>query len=156
MSEGLVKDSMTAPVISISSESGLSDARKIMTEKRVRRLPVVDNDKLVGIVSFTDVLEAKLTAASSLNIWEVSQQVLNMQVKDIMSTDVLSIDQDATIADAARVMLEQKVSGVPVTDNGKLVGIITESDLFRLIALEGRYLSLHHQRFLHAGDAVTA
>jgi len=156
MSEGLVKNSMTAPVISISSDSGLSDARKIMTEKKVRRLPVVDNDKLVGIVSFTDVLEAKLATASSLNVWELSQQVLTMQVKDVMSTEVLSIEQDATIADAARVMLEQKVSGVPITNNGKLVGIITESDLFRLLAFEGRYLSLHHQRFLHSGIAETA
>jgi len=153
MSEGLVKDSMTAPVISISSETALSDARKIMTEKKVRRLPVVDGDKLVGIVSFTDVLEAKLATAESLNIWELSQQVLTMQVKDVMTTEVRSVEQDATISDAARVMLEQKVSGIPVTDNGKLVGMITESDLFRLIALEGRYLSLHHQKFLHAKTA---
>ena len=151
MSEELVKDYMTAPAISISAETGLSDARKIMADKKVRRLPVVENDKLIGIVSFTDVLEAKLSTASSLNIWELSQQVLNLQVKDIMSTDVFSIDQDATISDAARIMLEQKVSGVPVTDNGKLAGIITESDLFRLLAFEGRYLSLHHQRFLHSG-----
>lgn len=153
MSEGLVKNSMTAPVISISSEAGLSEARKIMTDKKVHRLPVVDNDVLVGIVSFKDVLAAKLTTASSLNIWDLSEQVLSLQVKDVMSTEVLSVEQDATISDAAIIMLEQKVSGVPVTDNGKLVGIITESDLFRLIALEGKYLSLHHQRFLK-GDAA--
>ena len=156
MSEGLVKDSMTTHVISISSDTLLSDARKIMTEKKVRRLPVVDNDKLVGIVSFTDVLEAKLATGESLNIWELSQQVLTMQVKDVMTAEVRSVEQDATISDAARVMLEQKVSGVPVTDSGKLVGMITESDLFRLIALEGRYLSLHHQKFLHADNAQTA
>lgn len=156
MSEGLVKDSMTAPVISVSSETVLSDARKIMTDKKVRRLPVVDNDKLVGIVSFTDVLEAKLATAESLNIWELSQQALTMQVKDVMTAEVRSVEQDATISDAARLMLEQKVSGIPVTDNDKLVGMITESDLFRLIALEGRYLSLHHQKFLHAGNAQTA
>lgn len=150
MSEGLVKDSMTTPVISVSSDTNLSDARHVMTDKRVRRLPVVDNEKLVGIISFTDVLEAKLTGESSLNIWDLSQKVLSLEVKDVMTANVLSVDQSATIADAARIMLEQKVSGLPVTDNGKLVGMITESDLFRLIALEGRYLSLHHQRFLHA------
>jgi len=153
MSEGLVKDSMTTPVVSVSSDTSLSDARQVMTDNRVRRLPVVDNEKLVGIVSFTDVLEAKLTGESSLNIWELSQKVLSLKVKDVMTANVLSVEQSATIADAARVMLEQKVSGVPVTDNGKLVGMITESDLFRLIALEGRYLSLHHQRFLHAENA---
>jgi acetoin utilization protein AcuB len=156
MSEGLVKDCMTAPVISISSETVLSDARKIMTNKKVRRLPVVDNDKLVGIVSFTDVLEAKLATVETLNIWELSQQVLTMQVKDVMTAGVLSVEQDATLADAAKIMLEQKISGIPVTDNGKLVGMITESDLFRLMALEGQYLSLHHQKFLHADNAQTA
>ncbi len=150
MSEGLVKDSMTSPVVSVSSDTNLSDARQLMTDNRVRRLPVVDNEKLVGIISFTDVLEAKLTGESSLNIWDLSQKVLSLEVKDVMTANVLSVDQSATIADAARIMLEQKVSGLPVTDNGKLVGMITESDLFRLIALEGRYLSLHHQRFLHA------
>jgi len=153
MSEGLVKDCMTAPVISISSETVLSDARKIMTNKKVRRLPVVDNNKLVGIVSFTDVLEAKLVTATTLNIWELSQQVLTMQVKDVMSAGVLSVEQNATIADAAKIMLEQKISGIPVTDNGKLVGMITESDLFRLMALEGQYLSLHHQKILNADNA---
>jgi len=153
MSEGLVKDCMTAPVISISSETVLSDARKIMTNKKVRRLPVVDNDKLVGIVSFTDVLEAKLSTAETLNIWELSQQVLTMQVKDVMTAGVLSVEQDATLADAAKIMLEQKISGIPVTDNGKLVGMITESDLFRLMALEGQYLSLHHQKILNADNA---
>jgi len=153
MSEGLVKDTMTAPVVSISSEAGLSDARKVMTDSKVRRLPVVDGDKLVGIISFTDVLEAKLTTAESLNIWELNQQVLSMRVKDVMTSDVCSVDQNATITDAAKVMLEKKVSGIPVTDNGKLVGMITESDLFRLIALEGRYLSLHHKKFLHAENA---
>ena len=150
MSEGLVKDSMTSPVVSVSSDTNLSVARQLMTDNRVRRLPVVDNEKLVGIISFTDVLEAKLTGESSLNIWDLSQKVLSLEVKDVMTANVLSVDQSATIADAARIMLEQKVSGLPVTDNGKLVGMITESDLFRLIALEGRYLSLHHQRFLHA------
>ena len=147
---------MTTHVISISSDTLLSDARKIMTEKKVRRLPVVDNDELVGIVSFTDVLEAKLATDESLNIWELSQQVLTMQVKDVMTAEVRSVEQDATISDAARMMLEQKVSGIPVTDSGKLVGMITESDLFRLIALEGRYLSLHHKKFLHADNAQTA
>ena len=149
MSDGLVKDSMTSPVISISSDTGLSDARKIMTEKKVRRLPVVDNGELVGIVSFTDVLEAKLATSTTMNVWELSQLVLDMQVKDVMATDVSVIDHHATIADAARLMLEQKISGLPVTENGKLVGMITESDLFRLLSIEGMYLSIHQKQLCH-------
>lgn len=149
MSDGLVKDSMTSPVVSISSDIGLSDARKIMTEKKVRRLPVVDNGELVGIVSFTDVLEAKLATSTTMNVWELSQLVLDMKVKDVMATEVSAIDQNATIADAARLMLEQKISGLPVTENGKLVGMITESDLFRLLSIEGMYLSIHQKQLCH-------
>lgn len=149
MSDGLIKDSMTTPVLSISSETGLSDARKMMTESKVRRLPVVDNGELVGIVSFTDVLEAKLATSTTMNVWELSQLVLDMKVKDVMATDILTIDQNETIADAARMMLEQKISGVPVTEEGKLVGMITESDLFRLLSIEGMYLSIHQKQLCH-------
>ena len=156
MSEELVKDYMTAPAISISAETGLSDAHKIMADKKVRRLPVVEKDKLVGIVSLTDVLEAKPSTASPLSMWEVGHLVSKMKVKDIMTTDIFSIDQDATIADAARMMLEKKFSGIPVTDNGKLIGIITESDIFRILAIEGRYLSIHHQRLWRSGAGETA
>lgn len=145
MSEGLVKESMTSPVTSISSDTSLSEARKIMTAKNIRRLPVVDNDVLVGIVSFTDVLQAKLAKSTTMDILDLSQQVLTMQVADVMSKQVISIEQTATIAEVAAIMLEKKISGVPVTDNGKLVGMITESDLFRLLAIEGRYLSIHQQ-----------
>ena len=145
MSEGLVKESMTSPVTSISSDTSLSEARKIMTAKNIRRLPVVDNDVLVGIVSFTDVLQAKLAKSTTMDILDLSQQVLTMQVADVMSKQVISIEQTATIAEVAAIMLEKKISGVPVTDNCKLVGMITESDLFRLLAIEGRYLSIHQQ-----------
>jgi len=145
MSEGLVKESMTSPVTSVSSDTSLSEARKIMTAKNIRRLPVVDNDVLVGIVSFTDVLQAKLAKSTTMDILDLSQQVLTMQVADVMSKQVISIEQTATIAEVAAIMLEKKISGVPVTDNGKLVGMITESDLFRLLAIEGRYLSIHQQ-----------
>ena len=146
MSEGLVKDSMTSPVITIASDTPLSEARKLMTDNKVRRLPVVDNDKLVGIVSFTDILEAKLVTAQEVNIWDLSQQVLGMLVKDVMSNEVKSVSQEDSISHAARLMLENKVSGLPVTENDKVIGMITESDLFRLLALEGRYLSLHHMQ----------
>lgn len=149
MSDGLIKDSMTTPVLSISSETGLSDARKMMTESKVRRLPVVDNGELVGIVSFTDVLEAKLATSTTMNVWELSQLVLDMKVKDVMATDIQTIDQNETIADAARMMLEQKISGLPVTENGALVGMITESDLFRLLSIEGMYLSIHQKQLCH-------
>jgi len=134
MNKGLVKDHMTSPVVSISSDTSLSEAHKIMADKKVRRLPVVEKGKLAGIVSLNDVLEAKPSAASSLSVWELNYLVANLKIKDIMSSNVFSIAPDATIGDAARMMLERKFSGIPVTENDNLIGIITESDIFRMLA----------------------
>lgn len=136
MNTGLVKDHMTSPVVSISSDTGLSEAHKIMADSKVRRLPVVDNNKLVGIISLNDVLEAKPSDASSLSIWELNYLVANLKIKDIMCSNVFSLSPDATIGDAARMMLDKKFSGIPVTENDQLVGIITESDIFRMLAAD--------------------
>ena len=134
MNTQLVKDHMTAPVISISASTSLAETHKIMAESKVRRLPVVDGERLVGIVSLNDVLEAKPSDASSLSIWELNYLVANLKIKDIMCSTVFSIAPDATIGDAARMMLDKKFSGIPVTENDKLIGIITESDIFRMLA----------------------
>lgn len=134
MNTELVKNHMTSPVISISADTNLAETHKIMADSKVRRLPVVDGDRLVGIVSLNDVLEAKPSDASSLSIWELNYLVANLKIKDIMCSEVFSIAPDATIGDAARMMLDKKFSGIPVTENGKLVGIITESDIFRMLA----------------------
>lgn len=134
MNKELVKSHMTSPVISISSDTNLSEAHKAMADNKVRRLPIVENGKLVGIVSLNDVLEAKPSAASSLSVWELNYLVANLKIKDIMCANVFSISPDATVGEAAKMMLEKKFSGIPVTENDKLIGIITESDIFRMLA----------------------
>lgn len=134
MNTQLVKDHMTSPVISISADTNLAETHNKMADNKVRRLPVVDGDRLVGIVSLNDVLEAKPSDASSLSIWELNYLVANLKIKDIMCSKVFSIAPDATIGDAARMMLDKKFSGIPVTENDKLIGIITESDIFRMLA----------------------
>lgn len=154
MKNETVKDYMTSPVITISGGTELSEARKIMTDRRVRRLPVVDGDKLVGIISFTDVLEAKPAVTMPLSFWDLSQQIANMKVKDIMVAEVFSINQNATLAEAARMMLEHCFSGIPVTEGGKLIGMITESDIFRALASEGGYLSVRLQNHWRSGAAA--
>lgn len=154
MKSELIKNNMTSPVISIAPDTKLAEARKIMIERKVRRLPVVENDKLIGIISFTDVLEAKPSVASPLSLWHLTQLITNMKVRDIMKNNVFSIDQNATIADAARMMLEHDFSGIPVVDKGTLIGMITESDIFRILASEGRYLSVHRQHQWRSGAAA--
>lgn len=134
MNKELVKNHMTSPVFSVSSDTGLSDAYRIMTVNKIRRLPIVDKDKLVGIISLNDVLEARPSDATSLSIWELNYLMANLKIKDIMCSSVCSIDADATVGAAAKMMLEKKFSGIPVTEKGNLIGIITESDIFRMLA----------------------
>src|SRR5690606_38512301 len=107
---------------------------RLMTEYQIRRLPVVENGRVIGIVTLGDVREAEPSDATSLSIWEMNYLLAKQKVDSLMSKNPLTISPEATISEAARLMLEKKVSGLPVIDqNEKLVGIITESDVFRLI-----------------------
>ena len=137
MKQELVRDWMTRNVIILSPETSLAEAHKLMTEKRVRRLPVVDHDRIVGIVTLGDVRGAEPSQASSLSVWEMNDLLAKLKVAEIMSHDPVVIQQNVSIGEAARIMLEKKFSGLPVVDEADhLVGIITESDIFRLIANE--------------------
>lgn len=137
MKQELVGDWMTRDVITISPETSLTEAHELMKSKRVRRLPVVDHGRLVGIVTLGDVRGANPSTASSLSVWEANDLLANLKVSKIMTRKVEAIDPQASIAEAAKIMLEKKLSGLPVLDEaGHLVGIITESDIFRLVASE--------------------
>jgi len=130
----LVKDWMTRDVITAVPEMGVLEAGNIMREKGVRRLPVVQNGRLVGILTNGDVREAKPSANSSLSAWELNYLVARLTVGEIMSPRVLTITPEATIGEAAQIMYQHKVSGLPVVDaQGTLVGILTESDIFRMV-----------------------
>lgn len=130
----LVKDWMTPEVISITPDTTLPEAHRLMIQKQIRRLPVVQKGRLVGIVTRGDVRGAEPSGATSLNIWELNYLISNLKVEHIMTRDPITISQDATIGEAARIMLNNKISGLPVVDGeSKVIGIITESDVFRLI-----------------------
>jgi CBS domain-containing protein len=132
--EELVKDWMTADVITVTSDMSLTEAHHLMTNNKIRRLPVVKNDHLVGIVTRGDVREAKPSDATSLTIWEINHLISKLEIKDIMASNPISILPDATLAEAAQLMLDNKISGLPVVDsNQKVIGIITESDIFRMV-----------------------
>lgn len=137
MKNVIVKTWMTANPITVSPEMTLPEAHQLMKEQRVRRLPVVDKDKhLVGIISLSDVLEAEPSDATTLSIYELNYLLAKLTVQKIMTRDVYMLSPEDSIATAARLMLEKKIGGLPVVENGHVVGIITESDIFRMVVQE--------------------
>jgi CBS domain-containing protein len=137
MKRELVKDWMTREVVTITPQVTLPEAHHLMTNHRIRRLPVVKEGRLVGIVTLGDVREAEPSNATTLSIWELNYLLAKLKIEEIMTHHSITISPDATIGEAAQVMLERKISGLPVVDSaGKLVGIITESDIFRLVVRE--------------------
>ncbi|MBI5927983.1 MAG: CBS domain-containing protein [Chloroflexi bacterium] len=129
-----VSEWMTKLVISVEPDTPIGEAHQIMKEKKIRRLPVVKHDKVVGIITIGDVREASPSDATSLSIWEINYLWGRLTVGKIMSKNVLTISPDTTVIEAAKMMLEKKISGLPVVDaSHKLVGMITESDVFRML-----------------------
>lgn len=130
----IVKEWMTSPVISVKALTPISDAHQIMKEKNIRRLPVVQGDTLVGIITIGDVREASPSDATTLSIWELNYLWAQLTVEKVMTRNVMTVNPETPILDAAQTMLEKKVSGLPVVDGkNKLIGVITESDIFRML-----------------------
>jgi CBS domain-containing protein len=128
-----VSDWMTANPISITPETNLPKAHQLMKEYKVRRLPVVDNGILVGIVTLGDIREASPSDATALSIYELNYLLSNLTVRDIMTPNPVTVSPSTSLHDAAKLMLEKKIGGLPVMDEGALVGIMTESDVFRAV-----------------------
>jgi CBS domain-containing protein len=126
-----VQDWMTENPATISTDATLAEAYDLMLEREVRRLPVVDRD-LVGIITFGDVLREVPVTGEEADT-ETRLLLTEKCVRDVAVYDPITINPSATIQEAAERMLEYGVSGLPVVRNGKLVGIITESDIFRLV-----------------------
>lgn len=131
-----VRDWMTPNPISIDPQTTLPEAHKLMKECHIRRLPVVEHGKVVGILTLGDIREASPSNATSLSIFELNYLLAKLTVEKIMTRDPILIAQTATIREAAQLMLEHKIGGLPVVENDKLVGIITESDIFRVLVQE--------------------
>ena len=131
----LVRDWMSRDVITVTPETPLPDADRLMVSHVIRRLPVVDSKgRLVGIVTYGDIRSARPSRVTSLSIWELNYLVNRLKVAEIMTRQPITVSQDATIGEAAQLMLKNMISGLPVLDNqGNLVGIITESDIIRLV-----------------------
>jgi len=134
MPRNLVRDWMTPDPVTIGPKTTVPEAHKLMKEHDFRRLPVVDDHgRLIGIVTLSDLREAGPSPATSLSIFELNYLLAQLTIDKIMTRDVVTVSPDATIRDAANLMLKHEVGALPVMENGRLIGIITESDIFRVI-----------------------
>jgi len=127
-----VRDRMSTPAVTVRANTPFQDALKLMRDRQFRRLPVVSKKgKLVGIVSERDLLHAAPSSATSLSVWEVQYLLAKLQIKKIMTKDVITTTPDAPVEDAARMMVTHKIGGLPVVDgHNVVVGVITETDIF--------------------------
>jgi len=124
---------MTKNPVTVDSSTLVLDAQKIMKEHNIRRLPIVDKGKLVGIVTQHDLLEASPSPATSLSVHELNYLLSKMKVRDIMKKNPVTVPPDTPFEDALRIGQEKKIGSFPVVDKGKLVGIATESDIVRFL-----------------------
>jgi acetoin utilization protein AcuB len=129
----LVGERMKSPVITVRPDMSLIDALNLMKQEHIRRTPVVRDENLVGIVSEKDLLNASPSPATSLSIYEMNYLVSRLQIKDVMTKNVLTVTEDTPIEEAARIMADNKIGGLPVLREDHIVGIITETDLFKLL-----------------------
>jgi acetoin utilization protein AcuB len=128
----LVSDRMSHPVITIQPQATLEDANKLMEKEKISRLPVLDKKgNLVGIVSEKQIHRYMPSEATTLDMWEIRGVMNRILVEKVMTHEVVTVTPDTPIEEAARIMVENDISGIPVVSQGKLVGIIAETDLFK-------------------------
>ncbi|MBI5351324.1 MAG: CBS domain-containing protein [Chloroflexi bacterium] len=127
-----VGERMSHPVISLTPDVPIHDALVMFKKEHIRRAPVMKDGKLVGIVSERDLLNASPSPVTSLSVWEMNYLISKVTVKQVMSKKVKTIDIDTPIEEAARIMADSKLGGLPVVRSGQVVGMITETDLFKI------------------------
>ena len=138
----IIKDWMTKDVITVDPEASMMRAAKLMKEKNIRRLPVVDDKgKLVGMLSDRDVKEASPSKATTLDVHELYYLLSEIKVKNIMTPTPLTILETETVVKCAAIMHDKKISGLPVlNERGELVGIMTQNEVYRvLLSITGVY-----------------
>lgn len=125
-----VKTKMTTNPFTISPDQTVPEAQEIMLKNGVKRLPVMQNGKLVGVVSKEDIERYSPSKATTLSMGEITYLLTKTKIKRIMTKELITISSDALLEEAATLMRDNKVSFLPVVDDNRLVGIITESDIF--------------------------
>ena len=126
-----VKDFMRRKVVYISPDTTIAHAADIMRDQKLHRLPVIENDKLVGLVTEGTIAEASPSKATSLSIYEMNYLLNKTKVKDVMIHNVVTVSKYASLEDATYLMLKNKIGILPVVDNEQVYGIITDRDIFK-------------------------
>ena len=130
----IIERRMTKNPVTIYPEASVVEASDLMKKEKVHRLPVLDKDKnLVGVISEKDILFATPSPASSLSIHEMAYLLSKLTVKKIMSKNPVTISKDTPVEEAARLMVDQDLSCLPVVEDGKLIGIVSKSDMFKIL-----------------------
>jgi len=128
-----IKEFMRKNVITVAPETNLLDAQKLMIEKKIRRLPVIDKVKLVGIVTEHDLFESTPSRINPMGAQQLHYILSSMKVGDVMTRNPITVSPQTLFEDALRMGQEKRIGSFPVVENGKLVGIITESDIVRFL-----------------------
>ena len=128
----LVKHRMIPKPVTVTPDTFFLDAMRIMGERGFRHLPVIDKEEvLIGIVTQTDLLHVSPSPATALSVSEVNYLLANLRIRDVLSSPAITVSEEAPLEEAARMMVENKIGCLPVMDAGKLVGMITETDIFK-------------------------
>ena len=125
-----VKDRMTKDPYTIQVSASINTLIGLMRDKKLRKVPVLDGEKLVGIVTDRDIERVSPSKATSLSVYEINYLLSKITVADAMVAEVITCSPDDYIEDAALVMREHRINSLLVTENDKLIGIVTDSDLF--------------------------
>ena len=129
-----VRDCMKSPVLTVTPDTLIDNAIETMREKHVRRLPVVENGKLVGLVTRNIIGDAIPSSPAPLTLWGIHYALSCMKVRDVMITDVIVVHPDDTIREVVAISEKHQIGTFPVVDeNGNLVGILTNTDLLHLV-----------------------
>jgi len=126
-----VRELMTGAIIAVGPDTPMLDARHLMVKERIRHLLVTEGDRLVGIVTDRDIRLNLPSQATSLSVWEVNHLLTKLTVGKVMTGSVITVGPDRAARDAAQLMLDHKIGALPVMDGGRLVGIVTETDMLR-------------------------
>ena len=127
-----VGERMSRPVISVSPDAPVNDVLVMFKKERIRRAPVLKDGKLLGIVSQGDLLNATASSVTTLSVWELNYLISKVKIKSVMTKKVITVTKDTPVEEAARIMADKKIGGLPVVDGEKVVGMITETDLFKI------------------------